>query len=106
MALTAVTRLVLLTLVVAIGIYGQTAPFTWSPTGRMETPRHSACVVRLPDGGVLISGGISTDGTVALAEMYWKEGVWFRAASITQPRPLNTCQVLLIGRVLVPGGPP
>src|SRR4051812_31441551 len=106
MALTAVTRLVLLTPVAAIGIYGQRAPFTWSPTGPMETPRHSACVVRLPDGRVLISGGISTAGMVARAEMYSKEGGWFPAASMNQPRGMHTCSVLLDGRVLVTGGAP
>ncbi len=104
MALTAVARVILLTLVAAIGIYGQRAPFTWSPTGPMETPRHSACVVRLPDGRVLISGGISKDGTVASAEMYSKEGGWFRAAAMNQPRAMHTCSVLLDGRVLVTGG--
>jgi hypothetical protein len=104
MALTAVTRMVLLAPVAAIAIYGQRAPFTWSPTGAMETPRHSACVVRLPDGRVLISGGISTDGTVAPAEMYSKEGGWFSAASMNQPRAMHTCSVLLDRRVLVTGG--
>jgi hypothetical protein len=43
---------------------------TWSATEKMITPRHDHTATLLPDGTVLVAGGVHHDGMVYSAELY------------------------------------
>jgi hypothetical protein len=43
---------------------------TWSTTGNMASPRASHAAARLPNGAVIVVGGISVS-VLASAELYW-----------------------------------
>ena len=98
---------------------------TFSPTGSMSVPREFHTATLLPDGHVLITGGVSgappiASGSVVLAsyrtadtsasvlksaELYDpKTGTFSRTGSMSAIRDHHTATLLQDGRVLVVGG--
>ncbi len=81
---------------------------TWSPTGKMITARGEHTATLLPDGKVLVAGGIA-DNTeqveLASAELYDPStGKWSATGNMTTPRSRHTATLLASGKVLVAGG--
>jgi hypothetical protein len=84
---------------------------TWDPTGSVSTSRYYFSATRLPDGRVLVAGGIHPHGAVpsydstASCELYDPAtGVWAPAAPLPAARSNHTGTLLPGGRVLVAGG--
>ena len=81
----------------------------WSATGKLATGRGGHTATLLPDGKVLIAGGIdySADGTpiFASAELYDPDkGTWSATGSMTVSRFKHAAVRLGSGEVLVAGG--
>ncbi len=81
---------------------------TWSATGNMMTARAEHTATRLPDGKVLVAGGIA-DNTeqveLASAELFDPStGKWSPTGRMTTPRARHTATLLANGKVLVAGG--
>ncbi len=78
---------------------------TWNTTGAMNAPRQSFLTVTLPNGKVLITGGVSSGEHVSSSELYDpSNGTWTSAASMPEPRIYATATVLAGGKILVTGG--
>ena len=76
----------------------------WSVTGSMSSDRANHFGVRLPDGRVLVAGGVG-NGTTNSAEIYDpSSGTWSAAASMASVRSNSTITLLHNGKVLVTGG--
>lgn len=81
----------------------------WSATGNLETGRGGHTTTLLPDGRVLIAGGIdySADGSpiFSSAELYDADkGTWSATGSMAESRFKHTAVLLASGEVLVAGG--
>lgn len=83
----------------------------WSLTGVMNTPRSSHTATLLPDGIVLVAGGVGNVAPTLLssAELYYPElhgqgGFWQTIAPLNFGRQLHTATLLLNGKILVAGG--
>jgi large repetitive protein len=81
---------------------------TWTATGSLITGRAEHTATRLPDGKVLVAGGIP-DNTeqlqLASAELYdLSTGKWSATGSMLTPRSKHTATLLANGKVLVAGG--
>lgn len=79
------------------------------PTGRLTTLRREDTVVLLPNGKVLIAGGLNSNGvpagTLASAEIYDPvTGLSTPTGNMTTARDLATATVLPNGKVLIVGG--
>jgi S-formylglutathione hydrolase FrmB len=80
---------------------------SFSPTGSMGESRAGAGATLLTDGRVLVTGGISRDGSpcLASAEIYEpKTGTFHPTVPMSQPRCSHTATLLADGRVLITGG--
>jgi N-acetylneuraminic acid mutarotase len=85
---------------------------SWTATGSMATPRAFHTATLLPDGRVLVAGGLNNsnnaDAALASAELYdATTGSWTATGSMGTPRAWlsgYTATLLLDGRVLVAGG--
>lgn len=75
-----------------------------SAYGLMTAARTDACSVLLPDGSVVISGGISGRSVLGSAEIFGADGRFRAAAPMTDPRSEHACAVLPDGTMLVAGG--
>ena len=82
----------------------------WVATAAMSTARYAHTATRLPDGRVLVAGGISGDGAsgdhaVASAEIYDPAlRTWSSTDPMSTARGHATATLLPDGRVLVTGG--
>ena len=79
---------------------------TWSNTGPLGTARDSHTATLLPNGKVLVAGGV--DGSfneIASAELYDPaSGTWTATGSLGTARARRTATLLPNGEVLVAGG--
>ena len=86
---------------------------TWSATGNMIDPRSWNTATLLPDGTVLVAGGMDSTGSgddevvflVASAELYDPASeTWSTTGSMSETRHNHRATPLADGRVLVTGG--
>ena len=82
----------------------------WTATCRMTTARASHTATLLPNGEVLVSGGVSNGSSpwapscTSSAELYNPStGQWTTTGSMTKPRATHTATLLDNGSVLVTG---
>ena len=78
----------------------------FTPTGNMNIERVNHAAALLPDGRVLIIGGVANNGeAVAFAELYNPDaGTFAKVARLTDARVSPTTTVMENGEVLVAGG--
>ena len=77
----------------------------WRTTGSMADTRTGHTATLLPDGRVLVVGGISSRGYLATAEVYAPAiGTWSSTGSLKEARAHHTATLLLEGKVFVAGG--
>jgi hypothetical protein len=80
----------------------------FSPTGRMTTTRGIQTATLLPNGEVLVTGGVHgccPGPALRSAELYSPAtGTWASTGSMTVGRELHTATLLRDGRVLIAGG--
>jgi Galactose oxidase, central domain len=108
----AVRRLVLAALLAVGWMASTTLPVfagtsgTWANTGRMNTGRTDHTATLLPNGQVLVAGGIDASATpLASAELYNPAtGIWTGTGSMAEAREGHTATLLPNGEVLVAGG--
>jgi hypothetical protein len=78
---------------------------SFSPTGTMTSARDAHTATLLPDGRVLIAGGIGNDGVLDTAELYDPvTGLFTFAGHMTTTRYGHLAAVLGDGDVLIAGG--
>jgi uncharacterized protein YjdB len=78
---------------------------TWNSPAELGTRRVSHTATLLPNGNVLVAGGISDAATTATAELYDPvANRWSPAHSMAAPRAGHTATLLTDGKVLVVGG--
>src|SRR5439155_1166664 len=80
---------------------------TWTNTGSFAVARWDHTATLLPNGQVLVAGGLGTDGVthLASAELYDPAtGTWTETGSMATGRDLHTATLLPNGQVLVAGG--
>src|SRR5258708_2361396 len=74
---------------------------TWSYTGSLNTGRYAHTATPLPDGKVLVGGGINNLLVLSSAEIYDpSNGTWSLTASMNSPRELDGAILLPNNRVL------
>src|SRR5690348_215888 len=78
----------------------RTAPtVTWQPTGSLATARSYHAALRLPDGRVLVAGGVGADGVLDSAELFDPAaGTWSPTGSMHDGRMVFTATLLSDGR--------
>jgi len=78
----------------------------WSPAGSMQYPRFGHTATLLPDGRVLVAGGITSTGhATTTAELYDPATRrWSPAGGMAVQRYFHTATLLKNGKVLVTGG--
>src|SRR5262245_41328019 len=98
-------HLVLVTLLI-VGLVAEPAALaSWTATGSLSVARTQHAAVRLADGRVLATGGITATATTSTAEIFDSAaGTWSPAASMVMPRSRHTATLLPDNRVLVTGG--
>jgi hypothetical protein len=78
---------------------------TWTTMGSMNVARFLHAATRLPNGRVLVTGGIHVDDYTATAEIYDPtSGSWKGTRPLHEARRWHTATLLDDGRVLVAGG--
>jgi len=79
---------------------------TWSATGGLSTAREAGTFTLLPNGKVLASGGVNSEGyAISSAELYNPvTGTWITTGNLPTVRSDHTATLLLDGRVLLIGG--
>src|SRR5262245_33149716 len=77
----------------------------WAPVGDMTSVRAGGSGTLLPNGMVLVAGGVDANGATSSAERFSPDGAHFiEAPSMQFPRANHTATLLADGRVLVAGG--
>src|SRR5436309_7687364 len=80
------------------------APFTFSNTGSLHTTRQLHTATLLPNGKVLVAGGLN-GGALSSAELYDPaSGTWSDTGDLHHARQSHTATLLPNGKVLVAGG--
>ena len=80
-------------------------PDRWKVTGDLITARSSHTATLLPNGQVLVAGGLGNSDYLASAELYDPAtGMWTATGSLAAARYAHTATLLLNGQVLVAGG--
>ena len=75
---------------------------SWNIVGSLNTPGYGCTATLLPNGKVLVAGGISAGNS---AELYDPAtGIWTATGSMTANRYSHTATLLPNGKVLVAGG--
>ena len=79
---------------------------SFTATGPLSSARTRAAATPLPNGKVLLSGGVTSGGTLlATAELYDPAtGTWSPTGALSAPRAQHTSLLLATGKVLVLGG--
>ena len=78
---------------------------TWTATGSLATARFVHTATLLPNGKVLVAGGLGASGILASAELYDPaSGTWTATGSLGAARYDHTATLLPNGKVLVAGG--
>jgi uncharacterized delta-60 repeat protein len=78
---------------------------SWVSTGSMSSPPQNATATLLPNGKVLVAGGVYGGGYLANAQLYDPaSGTWTATANLTTARSEHTATMLPNGKVLVVGG--
>jgi len=78
---------------------------TWSAAGAPATGRNNHAATLLPNGAVLITGGLAADVTfLAGTALYQPSGTWITAGPLAAARSAHTATLLPGGKVLVAGG--
>ena len=76
----------------------------WAPASSLGTARQGACSVPLPDGTVLIAGGVDARGSLSSTELYGSDGRFTAAAPMAETRSAQSCAAVQGGMVLMAGG--
>ncbi|MGI8891740.1 MAG: Kelch repeat-containing protein [Chthoniobacterales bacterium] len=82
----------------------------WTTTGSLKTSRDRHSATLLPNGKVMVAGGLNystglSEGPLASVEIYGPAtGQWVVATSLATPRSSHTATLLPDGKVLVAGG--
>src|SRR5262249_34352338 len=93
-----------LVLAIGLSIEREASADSWLSTGAMKTSRQSHTASLLPNGKVLIAGGV-VGTSISSAELYDPAtGTWAFTGSMTTNRSLHTATLLPNGKVLVAGG--
>src|SRR5438132_4599092 len=80
---------------------------SWTLTGSLNTACEEHTATLLPNGMVLVAGGVDNGGTLASAELYDPaNGSWTATGSLNTGRTNHTATLLPNGMVLVAGGLP
>ncbi len=82
----------------------QVSSGTWKAAASMSEARTGAASVLLPDGRVLVTGGMGESSLLASTELYNGDGTFSPAAAMHFARSQHSAVVLQDGRVLVAGG--
>lgn len=78
---------------------------SWTNASSMATARYNHTASLLPNGRVLVAGGIGSSNVLSSAELYDPQtNSWFAAGNMFNIRYGHTATVLSSGRVLVTGG--
>ncbi|MCM3904642.1 MAG: hypothetical protein ND866_23340 [Pyrinomonadaceae bacterium] len=79
---------------------------TWSLTGSLNVPRFYSTATLLPNGKILVAGGISNPSSVtATAELYDPAtGTWSLTGDLNTTRFWHSATLLRNGKVLIAGG--
>src|SRR5438046_1591870 len=82
------------------------APFTFNNTGSLNTSRYLQTATLLPNGKLLVAGGVDSSGNdSASAELYDPaSGSWTATGSLNTARYLHTATLLPNGMILVAAG--
>jgi N-acetylneuraminic acid mutarotase len=77
----------------------------WSNAGGMAMPRSTHSTTQLPDGTLLVAGGIWSRGSLAVSEIFDPAaGAWSTTGSLIEARSQHTASLLANGTVLATGG--
>jgi hypothetical protein len=81
------------------------ASWTWRATGSLDAARESHTATLLQNGMVLVAAGVTTNATLASAELYDPaSGTWTATGSLNTGRTDHTATLLQNGMVLVAAG--
>jgi N-acetylneuraminic acid mutarotase len=92
-------------LVVGLFLMRTAQAVSFIPTGSMTCARESHTATRLPNGLVLLTGGVGDTNNLSSAELYDPtSGTWTATGSMSAVRYQHTATLLPNGKVLVTGG--
>jgi len=87
------------------GMTGTTVQGAFLRTGNVTVARFAHTATLLPNGKVLIAGGVGVSRSLASAELYDPAlGTFTATGSMTVARAFHTATLLLSGKVLIAGG--
>lgn len=78
---------------------------SWAPAAALAAPRAAHSTTLLPNGRILVAGGVDALGRLSSAELYDPAAdLWTPAAAMTTRRSAHSATLLPNGKVLVAGG--